>query len=284
MKAFALSLACVVLAGGVMARTDEDGSFDKTLTVSGPVDLDVQTDSGGITVTQGSSGSLRIHAILKAEHGWFNSSDAEAHIRTLERNPPIEQNGNRVRVGYVRDRSLLRGVSMRFEIEAPAETQLRARADSGGIHVAGIRGPVDCKTDSGGVDIREIQSEVRAAADSGGIHLHNIKGPLYARADSGGIEAMDIAGAIDAQTDSGSVRLSQTQAASIRAKADSGGVRVKLAPGAGYEVSAETDSGTVSVPEMTVSSSFSKHHITGKIRGGGPLVTIRAESGSVTIE
>jgi DUF4097 and DUF4098 domain-containing protein YvlB len=225
-----------------------------------------------------------VHAILKAQHGWFNSGDVEAHIRALERNPPVEQEGNRVRVGYVRDRTLLRGVSMRFEIETPAETQLRARADSGGIQVEGIRGPVDCKTDSGGVDIRDIQAEVHAAADSGGIHVHNVKGALYARADSGGIQAMDIAGAIDAQTDSGSVRLSQTQAASIRAKADSGGVTVRLAPGAGYEVSAETDSGTVSVPEMTVSSSFSKHHISGKIRGGGPQVNIRAESGSVTIE
>jgi DUF4097 and DUF4098 domain-containing protein YvlB len=284
MKALVISFASLALAAALMARSDEDGSFDKSLTVSGPVDLDVQTDSGGIDVRQGSSGSVRIHAILKAEHGWFNSGYAQAHIRALERNPPVEQEGNRVRVGYVRDRTLLRGISMRFEIEAPAETQLRARADSGGIQVEGIRGPVDCKTDSGGVDIRGIQADVHAAADSGGIHIHNVKGALYARADSGGIQAMDIAGAIDAQTDSGSVRLSQTQAASIRAKADSGGVTVKLAPGAGYEVSAETDSGTVSVPEMTVSSSFSKHHINGKIRGGGPQVNIRAESGSVTIE
>jgi putative adhesin len=284
MKAFLIGLASIALAGGLTARVDEDGSFDKSLTVSGPVDLEVQTDSGGINVTQGSSGSLRIHAILKAEHGWFNSADAQAHIRELERNPPIEQDGNRVRVGYVHDRNLLRGVSMRFEIEAPPDTQLRARADSGGIHVEGIRGPVDCKTDSGGVDIRDIQSEVHAAADSGGIHVHNVKGSLYARADSGGVEARDIAGVIDAQTDSGSVRVSQTLAGSIRAKADSGGVSVKLAPGAGYDVSAESDSGTISVPEMTVSSSFSKHHVEGKVRGGGPMVNVRAESGSVTIE
>ncbi len=284
MKTFILFVVSIALAVSLMARVDEDGSFDKSLAVSGPVDLDVQTDSGGIHVTQGSSGSVRIHAILKADHGWFNSGDAMAHIRELERNPPIEQDGNRVRVGYVRDRNLLRGVSMRFEIETPSETQLRARADSGGIEVEGIRGPVDTKTDSGGVEIRDIRSEVRAAADSGGIHVHNVKGPLYARADSGGVEGMDIAGAIDAQTDSGSVRVSQTQAASIRAKADSGGVQVRLAPGAGYDVSAETDSGTISVPEMTVSSSFSKHHIEGKVRGGGPMVTIRAESGSVTVE
>lgn len=284
MKTFLVILASIALACALMAREQEDGSFDKSLTVSGPVDLDVETDSGGIHVTQGSPGSVRIHAILKADHGWFNSGDAQAHIRELERNPPIEQDGNRIRVGYVRDKSLLRGVSMRLEIEAPLETQLRARADSGGIHVEGIRGPVDSKTDSGGVEIRDIQAQVHVAADSGGIHIHNVKGAVYARADSGGVEAMDVAGAIDAQTDSGSVRVSQTLADSIRAKADSGGITVRLAPGAGYNVSAETDSGSISVPEMTVSSSFSRHHIEGKVRGGGPMVTIRAESGSVTVE
>lgn len=284
MKTFLLILASIALACALMAREQEDGSFDKSLSVSGPVDLDVQTDSGGIYVTEGSSGSVRIHAILRAEHGWFNAGDAQAHIRELERNPPIEQDGNRIRVGYVRDRSLLRGVSIRFEIETPAETQLRARADSGGIHVEGIHGPVDSKTDSGGVEIRDIGAQVHAEADSGGIHIHSVKGGVFARADSGGVEAMDVAGAIDAQTDSGSVRVSQTRADSIRAKADSGGITVRLAPGAGYTVSAETDSGSISVPEMTVSSSFSRHHIEGKVRGGGPIVTIHAESGSVTVE
>src|SRR5207248_3280 len=115
--------------------------------------LDVQTDSGGIAVTPGSSGSLRVHAILKAQRGWFESSDVESRIRELERNPPVEQTGNKIQVGYVRDRNLLKGISMRLEIQTPADTQIRARADSGGIRIEGIRGPVDCHTDSGGIEI-----------------------------------------------------------------------------------------------------------------------------------
>jgi hypothetical protein len=127
-----------------------EGSFDRSLTVSGPVDLDVKTDSGGITVTRGSIGWLRVHAILKAEHGWFESPDVESSIRELERNPPVEQTGNRIRMGYVRERNLLKGISMHLEIQAPPDTQVRARADSGGVCVQGIRGPADCHTDSGG--------------------------------------------------------------------------------------------------------------------------------------
>jgi Toastrack DUF4097 len=275
--AFALGTAAICAA-------QTEGSFDRSLPVSGPVDLDVVTDSGGIIVTPGSSGSVRIHAFIKAQHGWFDSGDVEHHIREIERNPPIEQNGNRIRIGYVHNRELLRNISLRFEIQTPRETKVRARADSGGIRVEGIQGPADCHTDSGGIEMRDIGSEVHAAADSGGIHIANVKGATYARVDSGGIEANDIAGSIDAETDSGGIHVSQSSAAPIRAKADSGGVTVRLASNAGYDISVQSDSGHISVPEISVHGDLSKHHVEGKVRGGGPMVNVRVESGNISID
>jgi DUF4097 and DUF4098 domain-containing protein YvlB len=237
MKAISLILLSSIVAFRLMAGVAEEGSFDKTLGVSGPVNLDIKTGSGGITVTQGSSGSVQVHAILRAEQGWFSSGDVEERMRELERNPPIEQNGNQIRVGYVQGRDLLEGISMRLEIRTPSNSQVQARAGSGGIRVDGIRGPVDCKTGSGGIEIQDIAADVRASAGSGGLHIRNIKGSVSARASSGGIEAAEISGRIDAETQSGRIRLDQTTAAPIRAKASSGGVTVKLAPGSGYDAS-----------------------------------------------
>jgi hypothetical protein len=283
MKTFSSALAVMVLASG--AAFAQEGSFERSLTVSGLVDLDVKTDSGGITVRSGSGSTVRIHAELKAERGWFGASgDAAERIRRIEQNPPVEQNGNRVRVGYVNDRELLRGISIRFEIEVPEQTQVRAHADSGGIRVERVQGPVECKADSGGITVADVKGEVHAAADSGGIHVARIGGSAIVKADSGGVEAAEIGGSIDAQTDSGSVHLSQTHAAPIRARADSGGVYVKLAPGAGYDLSIQTDSGRISVPEMTVHSNFSSHHVQGKVHGGGPAVELHVSSGSKTVE
>lgn len=276
-------MVLTLLSAGTLAAQME-GSFDKSVTVSGPVELDVKTDSGGITVTRGASGTLRVHAILKAQRNWGGSGNVEARIRELERNPPVETNGNQVRIGYVHDRDLLKGVSMRLEIETPADTQLKARADSGGIHVDGIQGPVDVHTDSGGIEVHNIASEVHATADSGGIRISNINGAVTAHVDSGGIEASGVAGNIDAKADSGSIRLSQTKAAPIHVRSDSGGVTVKLAPGAGYDAQLETSSGHIHVPEMTANGSFSGHRIDGKIRGGGPLIDIHVDSGGITVE
>ena len=283
MKSTAVALA-LALAAAAVCSAQREGSFDRNLTVSGPVDLDIVTDSGGITVTPGNSGTVHVHAVLKGQHGWFDSGDVEQRIRELERNPPIEQNGNRIRIGYVHARELLRNVSMRLEIQTPRESKVHARADSGGIRVEGVHGPAYCHTDSGGIELHEIGAEVRAEADSGGIHIDNVKGSTYARVDSGGIEAREIAGSIDAETDSGGIRLEQTSAAPVRAKADSGGVTLRLASNAGYDVNVESESGDISVRDVTVSGEISKHHVHGKIRGGGPMVEVHVDSGTVTVD
>lgn len=280
----AFGLITVALAAPFAWATLAEGSFDKSVPISGTVELDVKTDSGGITVVPGAAGVVMVHAILKAEHNWHGSGDVESRIRELERNPPVEKNGNQVRIGYVHDRELLKGVSMRLEIETPPQTQLRARADSGGIRVEGIQGPVDAHTDSGGIEVHNIGSEVHVTADSGGIHVGNVNGNLTAHVDSGGIEADGVAGSIEAKADSGSIRLSQTKAAPIHVRADSGGVTLKLAQAAGYEARLETSSGRIRVPEMTVNGSFSGHRVEGKIRGGGPLIDIQVDSGGITVE
>lgn len=279
-----MTWAAALALGAAALGWAQEGSFDRSLSVSGNVDLDVVTDAGGITVTDGTSGSVHVHATLKAEHGWFSSGDVEQRIHEIERNPPIEQNGNRIRLGYISRHDLLKGISIRYEIQTPRETQLRARADSGGIRVEGIHGPADCHTDSGGIEVRDVAGEVHATADSGGIRIDNVKGATYARVDSGGIEANDVAGSIDAQTDSGGIHLSQTNPAPIRAKADSGGVSVRLASNGGYDIDVEAESGHISVPEITTRGDISHHHVEGKVRGGGPMVNIHVDSGNVSID
>lgn len=282
MNRYLIFAAAAVLAGGCAIA--QEGRFERTLTAGGPLQLDVETDAGGIVVTAGPAGTIQIRGILKAQTGWLNGGgDVEARIRRIEQNPPIVQSGTAVRVGHL-GRGELRGISMRLEITAPPQTRLRARADSGGIRVEGIQGPVDVKTDSGGVHARNIGSDVNAETDSGGVRLQNVRGTVFARADSGGVEALEIAGNIDVATDSGGLRLGQTKAGTIRARTDSGGAMVRLARDAGYDVRAVAGSGRVSVADLAVRGTLSRHHAEGKVRGGGPLVDVQAGSGHVTVE
>jgi hypothetical protein len=275
---------CILFAAvaAVCSAQRPEGSFERTFAVNGAVDLDLNTDSGGITVVPGPAGTVRVRGILKLNRGLFRQGDAERRLRELEANPPVVQNGNSIRVA-VRDPHMLRDISMRLEVQAPAASRLRARADSGGIDVRGIKGPIDCETDSGGIHAYDIDGEVRATADSGGIDIRRVNGPVYAHADSGGIDALEVAGVVEATVDSGGIRISQTKAAAIKAQADSGGADITLASTGGYELQAHTDSGGITAPEMTVRGNISRRHVAGRVRGGGPLVDVRTDSGRISI-
>ena len=263
-----------------------EGTFERTLTVTGPVTLDVGTNSGVIRVLKGEAGAVRIRGILRPRSslflGVFIGGTPSERIRRIEANPPIAQDGNTIGVGDVTDRWLLRGINLLLEITTPADTEVRALADTGDIRIEGIDGPVECETDSGSIHVCWIGSEVRASSDSGGIDVQGVKGAVDLRADSGHIEALEIEGTIDAKTDSGDIRLSQTVVKPICAQTDSGRIRLRLAAEGGYSVRARTDNGRVELPALT-RQRFSRHEFEGDVRGGGSVVDLETDSGDIEV-
>jgi len=123
----AVALAAVCLAALPLFAAQE-GSFDRTLKVGGPVDLEVSTGSGSITVNRGTGGQVVVHATIKAsDNGWF-SGDQSDRIRAIEQNPPIEQSGNVVRIGHFYDNDRQRNISISYDIQLPADSKLRAHS------------------------------------------------------------------------------------------------------------------------------------------------------------
>ena len=263
-----------------------EGAFERTLTVTGPVTIDVGTNAGVIRVLNGEAGCVRIRGVLRPRAslflGAFLGGTPSERIRRIEADPPIAQDGNAIGVGDVTDRWLLRGINLLLEITTPADTTVRALADSGDIRIEGIDGPVECETDSGSIQVCWIGSEVRASSDSGAIEVQGVKGAVDLRADSGHIEALEIEGTIDAKTDSGDIRLSQTIVKPICAQTDSGRIRVRLAAEGGYSVRARTDNGRVELPVLT-RQRLSRHEFEGDVRGGGSVVDLETDSGDIEV-
>ena len=79
----------------VFAADSAEGAFDRTLSVNGPVDLSLENGSGGVTITRGTSDKVEIHAKIRA-HNWFTNSDDA--VKQIQQKPPIEQNGNNIRI------------------------------------------------------------------------------------------------------------------------------------------------------------------------------------------
>jgi hypothetical protein len=265
------------------AAADREGSFDRTLNVTGAVDLNVETGSGRIEVRPGDTSTVRIHGVIKAHDDFF--SGAEGRIHEIETNPPISQNGNSIRISVPQDDWLRRHVSISYELVVPQQTSVRAHTGSGSESVEGIRGPVELETGSGSVKVARVDDEVRIKTGSGRIDLDTVKGKVDAHTGSGSIEGSGIAGPINAHTGSGSVRLEQTAAGPLQAHTGSGGVNVRLPANAAFDLYAQTGSGHVYVDHpITVHGNLGGHEIQGKVNGGGPLVDVRTGSGSVRVE
>ena len=88
---FAIALV-VVFASSVSLASTPQGQFDKTLQVSGPVDLEVLTHSGDVTIRAGSSGSVQIHGKIYVGDRWFGGK-RETDVQAIEQNPPIRPSG-----------------------------------------------------------------------------------------------------------------------------------------------------------------------------------------------
>lgn len=193
----AVAIACFVSTAMFAV---EEGTFDRTLKVTGPVDLEVSTGSGGITVTRGSGGQVVVHATLRAsDNGWF-SGNVSDRIRDIENNPPIEQSGNVIRIGHFYDSDRSRNISITYDIQVPADTKLRAHSGSGHIRINQVNGPVEANTGSGGIDLGDVQADVRAQTGSGNIALDNVSGEVRAHTGSGSIRGDRLGGASSVNT------------------------------------------------------------------------------------
>src|ERR1700688_2945724 len=122
---FAIALVVLFASAMVFASTPQ-GTFEKTLTVSGPVDLEVLTHSGDVTVRAGSSGSVLIRGkIYIGNHSLTGHRQGDVH--EIEQHPSIPQEGNKIQIDYIN----MNNISVDYEISVPVDTVVRTRSGSG---------------------------------------------------------------------------------------------------------------------------------------------------------
>jgi hypothetical protein len=240
------------------------GTFQRTLTVDGPVELSVRTGSGSIDIRTGEGNRVQITGRISA--GSRDGVDGAERVRRVETTPPIAQAGNVIRIGDTNDDPNYRNVSISYELVVPRNTQVNAQTGSGSQTIGSVDGPV------------------RAQTGSGSIHVARTGGSLHAQTGSGNIEAESVAGEVRAQTGSGSVDVKQIARGDVTVQTGSGSVTLTLPQDAGYTLSAQTGSGSISTAQpLMVQGRIGRNHLNGTVRGGGNQVRVRTGSGSIDI-
>jgi DUF4097 and DUF4098 domain-containing protein YvlB len=238
----------------------ESGTFDKTMTVTGPVQLEVNNGSGRVEIRSSQSGQVRIHAEFTVWRSIFD--DKNSNLDEIRNHPPVDQQGNLVRVDSRSD--LFNHVRVDYTIYVPAETEVRANLGSGSIEVNDVQGPVNLHTGSGRIGAHRIHGDTETKTGSGSIELIDIGSRASAETGSGGIELSHIGGDVRASTGSGSIRMDRTPSR-IETHTGSGSINIS---GAGNDLRARTGSGSIHIDGNPLPSSYWDIH---------------ASSGSITL-
>lgn len=319
-----LAVAVLAASTALSARAFAiEGRFERTLKVTGPVDLEVRTGSGDITVRTGDASTVHLVGIIKSHRNLVGDvADLEKRVHAIESNPPVEQQGNVIKIGHLEDRDLERNISISYELEVPAETRLRSETGSGDQTIEGLSRQVEASSGSGDIKLSKIGDTVRTSTGSGDIRIEGTKGHVHASTGSGDIKASGVAGGFHATSGSGDVELEQTAGGEVEVESASGtvnlhglhgplrvqtasgnvtvegqgegtwkldsasgNIHIGLPPQQGFDLRAHTVSGSINTPrELTVKGSISNRELNGKFGNGGFLLEVSTVSGDVSIE
>jgi len=315
---------CVLVAVDLMVpRTAfaQRFPFEQTLDVSGPTKLDVSTLRGKIEVTVGAVGRVVVNGDATVRVGWDVPTNAAELARSVAAAPPIERDGNIIRLRIPADSATQRAVTISYRVQVPPDTDVHSVSNSGETSISGVAASVDVRTQSGAIDLKALAGVVLVFTGSGAVSVDGVNGALTVttsssafrgtglgsslrlRTRSGDVGATFVGpGDVDVETGSSAIRLSgvrggaavKTQSGRVTvqgvpsrdwvATTGSSSVDFQVEPGAGVSLDASSRSGSVVVEGETVRGSVSKRAVKGEIGGGGgSVMRIRTGSGSIRV-
>src|ERR1700723_2713196 len=285
------AMTAVLVAVCLPAAFAAEKSFDRTLTVNGPVTLHVSTGAGYIHVSPGSDNQVHIVGHVKGSNSWWGGGSSDDAVSRVANNPPINQAGNIIRVGEGSDDSM-RHVSIDYEITTPANTMLAAESGSGDLQLSNLNGTVQAHTGSGSIRADKLGAGSRLETGSGSIEATHLMGSatlqtgsgevraelgsagdVVAGTGSGSIKLTNVQGGIKAETGSGSLEISGQPTSPWKLETGSGDISLQVGSNAHFTLDAQTGSGSVKTDlPLTMRGSLDKHHVTGTVNGGGPTI------------
>jgi DUF4097 and DUF4098 domain-containing protein YvlB len=313
----ALRFVLLASACALPALASTEAAFDRNLTVSGPIRVEISGSSGDVHVTSAAAGTVHIHG--KVHSSWSLFAGDDKNVKDLAANPPIEQRGDTIRIG--KDGSRMNNVSVSYEIEVPHDTEVIVSLASGAVSVNGVRGPLKAtslsgavnvekigrdttvSTASGAVSVSDIGGYLRASTLSGSVTISNVKEDVHVESASGGIQVRDPHARIEAQSRSGSVQIygvtadakAQSVSGNVSLSGDpgksgywklestSGSVNVGVLPASAFFFSAESTSGAIHTDIPIVIEEQGKHSLRAHVGNGGGRVEVRSMSGSINV-
>jgi hypothetical protein len=220
LRSTAAILAAAGLGAGALAACEELDALQEKKTEQQSetyqqkvARVEVDLDSGGITVVKGDAGEVGVERSLQ----WENTKPT---IRE-------EWDGDTLRISAVCPDD--NGCAVDYSLRVPQTVVVHADTDAGDISISDITNDLDLANRAGDVTVENATGKVRIQGDAGNITSHGLRSSN-----------------VDAQTKSGNITLTfVTAPSSAKAITEAGAVRISVPRDGdgGYRVQASTQDG-----------------------------------------
>jgi hypothetical protein len=176
------------------------------------------------------------------------------------------------------------------DVETPRELTLDASSSDGGLTASDLHGNLTIHTSDGSQDLEGVSGNLKLRASDGALRLHNATGTLEARTSDGSQEISGSFSTLELQSSDGSISVALAEGSKLNAESriesHDGSVTLKLPKSFQADLAVSAHDGSIKstlplVVEGYNSNGNDGHEIHGKYNGGGSLLTIHTNDGSV---
>jgi hypothetical protein len=289
-------------------RFDQTDRQTRTLALGPTGWLELKNLVGDITVTAGSGRDVSVE-IVRLSRG-MTAADAKEGLDRVQAR--VEHKGDRASViaEYPNLQRARFGVSVSYNVTAPAGTRVTIASTSGDIVVREIKGDVSAQVTSGDITVSGAGSIPSLRAISGDVTVTDASsdGAVAIGTMSGDVLLQRVkARRITADATSGSVRVRDSAVESVQLKSLSddveytgalvrggryelqthaGSVLFNFTGATGFELQANTFNGDISMPPSGIdfrNVSTGRRSLRGTVGDGGAVVSLTAFSGDIRI-
>lgn len=255
------------LARETVLRLDASG---RILTVA------VDYPEGG---RQSAALTIRLPARLRARVQGVRGGTTASGLRA------VYLDGTRGDVTLERIAEMVEGSDVRGTVTGSAVGGVKLTARSLDLRLADVRGDVQLEMSGGTIEARRVGGAIEFEGRSTDLDVDGPSGAVRINATGGRATLRNIGQDVRFEGRGADLDLALARPATVTASGRGGTLRFTAPPTGGFTLDAEASGGAVRVSglDLNVTREDGTERAVGRIRGGGPTVTLRATDGSVHV-
>jgi hypothetical protein len=283
------SQAWLAVAAAILLSSPADAAprtWEKTFTVSGRPTLRVHTRDAAVRLRRGAEGAIAARVVHDA-HRWGFTLPPRDPIVTLE------QAGNEVTVSVREPATMVvfGGISERFDVDVtiPGECDVVVQSSDGPVTVEpGVKGRIDLESQDGRLTVKGASGDVQLTTQDGTIEASELEGVVRAESEDGRVHLEGRFDRLEVRAQDGRVEVVARPGSRLeeswRLETQDSPLHLAIPRDLKADVDVRTEDGRIHFElPVTIPGSRDPHSLRGRLNGGGPLLRLRSQDGSVTL-